>query len=47
MIPGRGEPVPDGVVITDDAVITDAGPAAGTDLVLSGGVWKAGRRVKG
>jgi imidazolonepropionase-like amidohydrolase len=28
LIPGRGEPVRDGVVVTDDAVITYAGPAA-------------------
>lgn len=28
LIPGRGDPVRDGVVVTDDAVITYAGPAA-------------------
>lgn len=28
LIPGRGEPVPDGVVVVDDATITYAGPAA-------------------
>jgi imidazolonepropionase-like amidohydrolase len=47
MIPGCGEPVPDGVVITDDAVITYAGPAGQAPETPDATVVRAGTVMPG
>jgi imidazolonepropionase-like amidohydrolase len=41
LIPGEGEPVPDAVLIADDAAITYAGPAAGAPATPAASVTQA------
>lgn len=47
LIPGRGEPVPDAVVVLDDNVISYAGPAAGAPETAGADVTRARTAMPG